>query len=245
MSANAGHDDNVDHAQAMIDWLSDKGPDVWFEVTQHLNWDSAERVLDWIVSQPDCDRANAAYIFWGTDPLYYIRTLATGAAREDGDLKLARKIIRQWNDGFYKRAELSSSDDHRASYLKTVDDLPDRRDRLGVPQSLLGPLPGRDTQVPDYLRAEHNAELWDLLDALGTHVGFRPGGDEWKNWRNPKWRQRHERKMEREYKRAGILSFYEDIFRFFFRSLPWLFLFAVVAIGGAFLLRFLEGRGWN
>jgi hypothetical protein len=52
MSVTAEDDDDRDHAQAMIDWLADKDPDVWFEVTPNLNWDSADRVLDWIISQP-------------------------------------------------------------------------------------------------------------------------------------------------------------------------------------------------
>jgi hypothetical protein len=73
MSATVEDEDERDHAQATIDWLADKDPDVRFEVAPNLNWDSAYRVLDWIVSQPGCDRANAAAVFWGADPLYHLR----------------------------------------------------------------------------------------------------------------------------------------------------------------------------
>ena len=60
MSAVHYQDDDRDHACAMIAWLDRQLPDVWHEVATHLSWDSAVPVLDWIVSQPRCDKATAA-----------------------------------------------------------------------------------------------------------------------------------------------------------------------------------------
>lgn len=68
MPAITEDEDERDHAQAMIDWLADKDPDVWLAITPHLNWDSSFRVLDGIISQPRCDKANAAFVFWPPAP---------------------------------------------------------------------------------------------------------------------------------------------------------------------------------
>lgn len=230
-------DDDKDHAQAMIDWLADKNPDVWFEVTQHLNWDSSGRVLDWIISQPRCDKANAASVFWGANPLYYLR--GDTVKRDSEGFLLLDKVLRNWKAEFYTRAELAWSEDWRAQYSEAVAARRDQDDPLSIPNDLLGPLHGRAPNVPDDMRAENNVDLYDLLYALGTDVGWRPGSAKWHGYRDPIRRRKAERRAERSIQRAGILFIVRDILGFWWRSLRWIAPLSVVIIGGAFVLRWM------
>ena len=234
MSTGDEYDDERDHPQAMIDWLTGKDPDVWFEVTQSLNWDNSFRVLDWIISQPNCDRANAVSIFWGADPLYYLR-LPTIDRNNEG-YQLLYKVLRNWKAGFYKRAELAWGEDHRVRYRDAVANRPRKDDPFAIPEALLGPWRGRKPNVPANLRAENNVVLWDLLAGLGTHVGSRPGTPHWHEQRDPKLQRKNNLARER----AAILNEARDNLRFFGRTLPWLALFFVVSVGGAFLLRWIN-----
>ena len=219
-------DDDRDRPQAMIDWLSDKDPDVWFDVTTSLNWDNSERVLAWIVSQPQCDRANAALVFWGCDPEYYARNSADAKPSSDG-FRLLDMVLRNWKSGFYTRAQLGWSEDHQqARYRKAIASLPRGVDPLAIPGDLLGPIKGRAPNIPKHLSAHHNTELRKLLWDLGTDIGFAPDSPE-------------QRRIDRRLQRAAILHFVGDILGFWGRTLPWMAVLAVVMIGGAFVLRYL------
>ena len=201
-------DDDRDHPQAMIDWLSDKSPDVWFDVTRHLNWDNSHRVLDWIVSQPTCERANAALIFWGCDPFYYLRNPDRDHIGADGH-DLMAKILHNWSSGFYQRRELAFDKNYRLKYFELLEKLPGRVDPFDIPNDLLGPIHGRAPNVPPHLSAYNNAELRKLLSDLGTDIGYAPGSKE-------------ARRIERPLKRAAILHFYEAIFGSWVRSAVWM-----------------------
>lgn len=235
MSAEAEQDEEPDHAQAMIDWLADKDPDIWFAVTPHLNWDSSFRVLDWIISQPQCDKATAAGVFWAADPLYHLRRLAAGETSKSEGFLLLDKVLRNWRAGFYRRAELAWNEDWRARYRDTVATLRGRRDPLSIPNDLLGPLQGRPPDVPEDMRVENNVVLYDLFYGLGTDMGWRPGSAKWRESGDPKLR----RKAERARQRAAILRAFVDDWAFRWRMARWMAPLAVLVIGGAFVLRWI------
>ena len=215
----AAHEDfdNRDHPQAMINWLARQTPDVWHEAAPNLNWDNSERVLEWIISQPQCDRATAALIFWTANPLYYMRALASGAYRSDDSLRIVTTILRKWKAGFYTRAELAWPEDNRTAYNSAR--LAAGGDPLAIPPDLLTPLKGRKPSVPAALLPENNLELYELYYALGTDMGRKPGTD---------WRARELRSQ-----RAAILAGAAETGRFYLSVGPWLLAFGVLAIGGA------------
>lgn len=169
MSAVHYHDDERDHARAMIAWLDRQLPDVWHEAATHLNWDTAIPVLDWIVSQPRCDKATAALILWRANPLYVMRLLATGDWRGEQGLHLVAKIVRNWKAGYYTRCELAWSEDHRADYLTARRNL-GGSDPLVMPLELLSPWKGRQPNIDATVKPENNSELYDLYAALGTDM---------------------------------------------------------------------------
>jgi hypothetical protein len=60
LAANASRADTFD----AYDWIKLQRPEVWHVVAKHWNWDDGIEVLDWIVSQPQCDAGTARSIFW-------------------------------------------------------------------------------------------------------------------------------------------------------------------------------------
>lgn len=224
MSAVSYEDDGRDHAQGMIDWLRGQSPDVWHDAASNLNWDNAERVLDWVVSQPNCDKATAARIFWAANPLYYMRALATAEWRSEQHLRLVTKIIRNWKSGFYKRADLVWREDHRVDYRLTRENL-GGSDPLAIPPELLAPWKGRNPFVPEAAKPENNLVLWELYSGLGTDMGPKPGSD-WKP-------------QELKRGRAEIWAGEVETLRFYKQAAPWLAAFAVVAMSAAMLLRYI------
>jgi len=235
MPAITEDDDERDHAQAMIDWLADKDPDVWFAVTQRLNWDSSFRVLDWIISQPGCDKANAAFVFWAAEPLHHLRLIAAGETPSSEGFRLLDTVLRNWKAGFYKRAELAWQESRRTAYRAAVAALPGQRDPLSVPEDLLGPLDGRLPNIPHELRAENNVVLYDLFYGLGTAMGWRPGSPKWLEARDPKLR----RKAELARERVAIQDLMRRILGFWGRAALWLAVPGALIIIGAFVLRWM------
>jgi hypothetical protein len=82
------------------------GPDDWHRVADGWNWDRGEDPLWWIVTRPNCDRATALMIFWGTKPYHYLGHPPWEAVdMEDHDLYHA--IRARWAAGFYTRSEIA------------------------------------------------------------------------------------------------------------------------------------------
>ena len=218
--------DDIDRLQAMIDWLADKDPDVWFEVSHCLDWDSAEGVLDWIVSQPQCDKANAAFIFWGADPLWHLPRIGTSEHDPDG-FRLIDKILKNWKAGFYTRAEIAWTEDHRAKYQQVLAGIWGKRDPMAIPPELLAPWKGRRPKVPKALLPRNNAVLNGLLRNLGTWVETREEA-----------KQRRKARLAEE--RAEVLRSAVEWLNFHVRAAPWVALATGVMVAGAFLLRWIN-----
>lgn len=172
---------------SLTTWLKGKDPDVWFVTTDYLNWDNSHRVLKWIVKQPQCDKANAAKVFWSASPGFYAVEIASGKgvpgwATESWSI--IEVILDNWRRGFYQRAELAWPDESgRASishYRRSVAPVAGADQALDIPAELCAPLPGRQPRVPPELTPQENAELWDMLKRQGTFAGSRPGSDQWK-----------------------------------------------------------------
>lgn len=98
-----GKFENYDAEQrAMIDWLTGRSPDARHAIAQDLNFDFAEDVFEWILTQPDCDLATAASYFWRAESL---GRLEDPAFFRDENLALKR-LVERVNAGFYSRSEI-------------------------------------------------------------------------------------------------------------------------------------------
>jgi hypothetical protein len=117
----------------VMDWLVRQGPAEWHGFADTWNWGDGCAPLAWIVSQPDCDSATAANIFWLSEPDYY---LAPG--HEGHEIAVMdRNIIARWNAGLYRSARFNFGGDY-------MDDFrPETAARLAeVPRSLAEPIAG-------------------------------------------------------------------------------------------------------
>jgi hypothetical protein len=47
-----------------IDFMKTQSPDLWHRFADGVNWDGSLEGLYWVVSQPECDKATAALLFW-------------------------------------------------------------------------------------------------------------------------------------------------------------------------------------
>ena len=172
--------------QSLRTWLKDKSPDVWFETINHLNWDNSVPFLKWMVSQPTCDKAIAAKIFWLADPAFFACQIASGKGVPSWSESwpLIETILGKWRSGFYERAELEWPDEESrvsiSHYWRRVGETAGADKALDIPPELFGALPGRQPRVPPDMTPQENAELWDMLKRQGTFAGPRPGSDQWK-----------------------------------------------------------------
>lgn len=172
--------------RGLTSWLKDKDQDVWYDTANHLNWDNSLHTLKWIVTRPECDKANVANIFWAADPAFFACKIAAGEGVPawSESWPLVETILQKWRSGFYQQSELAWPDDSgRASlhhYQKAVSQVAGADKALDIPPELFGPFAGRLPHVPPELTPYENAELWDMLSRQGTWCGHRPGSDEWK-----------------------------------------------------------------
>ncbi|MEM7297691.1 MAG: DUF4274 domain-containing protein [Bacteroidota bacterium] len=73
------------------------------------NWDDGTEVLEWIVDSDLCDEGTAKLIFWRAEPQDFTScesVVDVGFMGEDV-YKLLRKIIRNFEDGIYKKATIA------------------------------------------------------------------------------------------------------------------------------------------
>jgi Domain of unknown function (DUF4274) len=173
--------------RAMISWLQGRSPDVWHIVAEYLNWDFAQNVLEWIVSQPQCDLATAALLFWKGAPEYWLKFSNSDAVPRHhlDDFNFAKNLADRANSGLYARQELAFAGDARNMiggvdyFLKFhVEEL--RRcfqeEIAGsfpweFPTLLTPPIPGRAPIVSPEENPKTGTELQNLLADLGTKIG--------------------------------------------------------------------------
>ena len=101
------------------------------------NWDDGAEVLSWIINSPYCDRGTAALVFWRSQPEYY--TQITDESETDWATEvylLLRRIIQNWESGFYARATISY----------------DPRDDAGAPRDINERNPEEKWPIPAYLK---------------------------------------------------------------------------------------------
>jgi hypothetical protein len=91
-------------------WLKSADPDERHMAAMYCNWDYGIAPLLWIVRQPDCDIATAAYIFFGCEPSYYLgpdgdaHRVRDASMGEPGGMMI--EIKERMDRGFYSRSAI-------------------------------------------------------------------------------------------------------------------------------------------
>jgi hypothetical protein len=158
------HDGNPEDWNYVPDfwkWLKDQPQDVWLLWARNANWDNAEWIFEQMVASPACDRAVAAWLFWSSDPAYYVRNPC------DYSTSLAARIVEKAANGLYVRSELFLDRlDTAHGALSLLEALEEEGNApFALPRSLLGPFNGRRALSPAY-DDETRLDLDDFFHAM-------------------------------------------------------------------------------
>jgi hypothetical protein len=156
---------NLDHLMfsddpvisAFARWLvQESEPDDWHLVVEGWDWDRGEDPLWWIVTRPNCDRATALMVFWGTKPYHYLG-LPGWETMDPEDYDLYHTIRARWAAGFYTRSELAFDVEEDAYPI----DFAAHRQRFG---------PAVDAVMPPSMRYLSGRRLsnMDFVDGIPT-----------------------------------------------------------------------------
>lgn len=133
-----------------IDFMRQKGPASYHMVARGWNWDNDLEVLEWIVSQEDCDKGTAQIVFELAEPWFYKEDEreadgSFGIFQKTYDLIL--KIARNWERGFYKTWQFSEAtvDGHIISPIRGSRQI---NNELTVPAGLDEKGPGATRTQP-------------------------------------------------------------------------------------------------
>jgi hypothetical protein len=140
-------------------WLErNRDPDLWHVIVANFNYD-LECTMDfckWVIKQPDCDRATAAWIFLGCEGQRYV-----GKSRADLNEygKIIEEIVSISEGRGYSRNELSLSsmgwEDDQRPLLKELQQRATEDAGIPVPVKLLSePFHGRSPQTPYAVHSE-------------------------------------------------------------------------------------------
>jgi hypothetical protein len=100
-------------------------PDLWHDVASAADFDNPTQVaaIDWIVSQPACDKATIRSLGMSLNLFEY---LDADASPHRPDIEgIVRKMMRRWNDGGYSNDDLAEANpdqdpkDYQADYRKS------------------------------------------------------------------------------------------------------------------------------
>ncbi len=128
------------------------------------NWDDGEEVLDWIISNPKCDKGTALMIFWRAEPDYYTRYQdETDADHDAEEFRFVKKIIHNFETGFYKREQIHydpSADGHDVDYIDKnakweIPDLMKKSTKGGNVYYIPDPIDLIQKWWSDYKRKQH------------------------------------------------------------------------------------------
>jgi len=88
-------------ADTTIAWLSTQTPDVWHCVAATWNYDSGDRVIAWILAQPECDQGTAARIFYALGDSNWLWEVVAQSELAQDESHLCHVILQNW-DGYAK-----------------------------------------------------------------------------------------------------------------------------------------------
>lgn len=164
-----------------IGWLAGRDTAIRHAYVPHLNFDTCVPIFEWAIESRDTDLATIAEIFWQQNPSHYAAMLAAGETIEpyDESYAMIREIIANVRNGFYPECRFAIDEQINRKQRGELAALTGAAgEALAIPRRLAGPFGTETARVPDADTPKHNAQLWDMLYALGMDFGFRPGSEE-------------------------------------------------------------------
>jgi hypothetical protein len=162
------HDGNPEDRRYVIDywsWLQDQPQDAWLLWARCANWDNAEAIFDAMIGRPDCDLALVSWLFWRSDPAYFVET---PSRYRPGSL--IRKIVENANGGLYRSSDLfcdryeTAVQAHR--YVQALRRNTSEKPPFALPRVLCGPFNGRPAVLPARYDDQTEADLAEIFRYL-------------------------------------------------------------------------------
>ncbi len=183
---NLGLVKSLSPAQRMINWLKTQPADVVDAAAQNLNWDRAEEVVLWLLSQPSTDAATAVKLFMRAEPACYVDSKAKDPSYEaaEFDESVALTFAANWTANRYARGGVGYDPSEVCPYGSSdiffINELNEDIAKHGANGIYpLPPLPGlagpfkgpKPHELEVYLKAQGRGELFFvryLFAGLGT-----------------------------------------------------------------------------
>ena len=185
---NLGLVKSLTPAQRMINWLKMQPADVVDAAAQNLNWDRAEDVVLWLLSQPTTDAATAVKLFMRAEPAFYVESKAEDPLYEPEEFveKVVLSFASNWTANRYARGGVEYDPSEVTPFgsndIGFINELNDDIAKYGANGIFpLPPLPGlagpfngpRPKELENYLKAQGRSELFFvrfLFAGLGTWI---------------------------------------------------------------------------
>jgi len=145
-------------------WLEQQPQQAWLYYARKANWDEAEDMFVDMVRHPRCDRALASWLFWSSNPSYFIEQ----RKRPPSEKVVGAILDRSEKGGFnnaglrYGRVEVALQALRVAEVLTTLDGPPPFR----IPRELCASFEGRNPDLPPFDESTERdlEEMFQYLD---------------------------------------------------------------------------------
>lgn len=130
-------------------WLKDQPQDAWLLWVRNANWDNADTIFERMIDDPRCDLAIGSWLFWNSEPSYYVRNPTSAMS----GMRFLSKIASSVESGRYKSSDLYLSRYEIVfgvhEYIKAVRETAPAASPFPVPRILFGPFNGRHASLPE------------------------------------------------------------------------------------------------
>ena len=145
-------------------WLEQQPQQAWLYYARKANWDEAEDMFVDMVRHPRCERALASWLFWSSNPSYFIEQ----RKRPPSEKVVGAILDRSEKGGFnnaglrYGRIEVALQALRVAEVLTTLDGPPPFR----IPRELCASFEGRNPDLPPFDESTERdlEEMFQYLD---------------------------------------------------------------------------------
>ena len=154
--------------------------DLWLDTIRRTRSDAHNRLVYWMLSQPQCDFAVAAHAFYRSNPAQFIDNPAPLPPRP-GPENLFAVVLMNWDTGSFRTHNLrvEAQDAHprmisrinQKLMVHAPGSLPFR-----IPRELRQPKGGQPMALPGFLSPDEQRNLWSLYADLGLNVPDTPPG---------------------------------------------------------------------
>ena len=145
-------------------WLEQQPQQAWLYYARNANWDEAEDMFVDMVRHPRCDRALASWLFWSSNPSYFIEQGKRPPSEKVVGAILDRSEKGRFDNAnlYYGRVEVALQALRAAEALTTLNGPAPFR----IPRELCASFEGRNPDLPPFDETTERdlAEMFGYLD---------------------------------------------------------------------------------